>query len=166
MGMYVVNGKEREVVEILRPYGLNKYEAKAYFTLLVEGEAKVGHLARKASVPKSKIYEVLESLNDKGFAEVSSDERPLTYKVVSLDTTTEKAKAGIAKSIKELEKNKEKLKRVLEAFAPIHRQHEAYRLFAPRYRTWKKARTNLLEDEPTSSEVLLPSNDKGIVGRK
>lgn len=49
--MNIVNGKEREVVEMLRSYGLNGYEAKAYFALLVEGESKVGQLARKASVP-------------------------------------------------------------------------------------------------------------------
>jgi len=38
--MNVVNGKEREIVEILRAYGLNGYEAKAYFTLLAAGESK------------------------------------------------------------------------------------------------------------------------------
>jgi sugar-specific transcriptional regulator TrmB len=38
--MDVLNGKEREIVEILRAYGLNAYEAKAYFALLVSGESK------------------------------------------------------------------------------------------------------------------------------
>jgi len=71
--MQVLNGKEREVVEMLRNYGLNGYEAKAYFALLVAGESKAGQLARKSLVPQSKIYEVLESLNDKGFAELMED---------------------------------------------------------------------------------------------
>lgn len=40
--MNIVNGKEREVVEMLCSYGLNGYEAKAYFSLLVTGESKAG----------------------------------------------------------------------------------------------------------------------------
>lgn len=116
---------------------------------------------------QSKIYEVLESLNDKGFAEVLSDEKPLAYKVVGLKDTTEKAKVAIAKSIKELEKNKEKLNRVLEVVTPIHKQYEAYRLFAPKYRTWKKAESTLLEDKPTLSESYLPSSiEKSLNKRK
>jgi hypothetical protein len=46
--MNVVNGKEREVVELLRGYGLCDYEAKVYFTLLAVGESKAGDVARKA----------------------------------------------------------------------------------------------------------------------
>ena len=122
--MNIVNGKEREVVEMLRGYGLCGYEAKAYFALLAVGESKAGQLARKSSVPQSKIYEVLESLNDKGFVELTEDERPVVYKAISLKDTTEKAIATKNKDIKQLQKNVEKLNHVLEAVAPIHRQYE------------------------------------------
>ena len=160
--MQVLNGKEREVVEMLRGYGLNSYEAKAYFALLVTGESKVGQLARKSSVPQSKIYEILESLSDKGFVELMEDERPLVYKAVCLKDTTEKAIAVKNKEIKQLQKNIEKLSKLLEAVAPIHRQYEAYRLFAPRYRTWKKAEYKPLDVESTATEFYpdLPSELK------
>jgi sugar-specific transcriptional regulator TrmB len=154
--MNIVNGKEREVVEMLRGYGLCGYEAKAYFALLAVGESKAGQLARKSSVPQSKIYEVLESLNDKGFVELTEDERPVVYKAISLKDTTEKAIATKNKDIKQLQKNVEKLNHVLEAVAPIHRQYEAYRLFAPRYRTWKKTELQIADNESTMSANILP----------
>lgn len=150
--MNIVNGKEQEVVEMQRGYRLNCYEAKAYFALLVTGESKAGQLARKSSVPQSKIYEILESLSDKGFVELMEDERPVVYRAVSLKDTTEKTIAAKNNDIKQLQKNVEKLNRVVEAVAPIHRQCEACRLFAPRYRTWKKAEFRPLDLEPTATE--------------
>lgn len=39
--MQVVNWNEKEVVSLLREYGLSGYEARMYFTLLTIGEAKV-----------------------------------------------------------------------------------------------------------------------------
>jgi sugar-specific transcriptional regulator TrmB len=162
--MNIVNGKEREVVEMLRGHGLNCYEAKAYFALLVTGESKVGQLARKSSVPQSKIYEILESLNDKGFVELVEDERPVVYKAINLKDTTEKAIAAKNKDIKQLQKNVEKLNRVVEAVAPIHRQYEAYRLFAPRYRTWKKDEAVAQDYEPTlSTSVISGHTQKNAV---
>ena len=61
---------------MLGAYGLCKYEARMYFTLLTIGEAKVLDITRKASMPQSKAYEVLESLRGKGFVELSETERP------------------------------------------------------------------------------------------
>ena len=164
--MNVVNGKEREVVELLCGYGLNGSESKVYFALLVTGESKVGQLARKSSVPQSKIYEVLGNLGDKGFVELADEERPATYKAVSLKGVMEKAIASKNKEIRQLQKNVEKLGQVLEAVAPIHRQYETYRLFAPRYRTWKKAEAALLEDDPTSGESDIADLDKNGCKRK
>lgn len=54
--MQVVNGKEKEIVGMLRDFGLSGYEAKMYFTLLTIGEAKVLKITRKASVPQSKAF--------------------------------------------------------------------------------------------------------------
>jgi sugar-specific transcriptional regulator TrmB len=154
--MNIVNGKEREVVELLRGYGLNGYEAKAYFTLLAVGESKAGDVARKAGVPQSKVYDVLDTLREKGFVEQNEDTRPKEYKAFSLKDTTEKVAALRTREIVGLRKSMEKLKRVLESVAPIHNQYETYRLFAPRYRTWKTTELTPLDEKSTSSESSLP----------
>jgi sugar-specific transcriptional regulator TrmB len=72
-------------------------------------------------VPQSKIYEILESLSDKGFVELMEEKKPVVYKAINLKDTTEKTIATKNKDIKQLQKNVEKLNRVVEAVAPIHR---------------------------------------------
>ncbi len=48
--------------------GLTLWEAKAYVALLELGSTTTGPLVKKSEVPQSKIYEVLNSLNNKGLA--------------------------------------------------------------------------------------------------
>ena len=55
--------------------GLNAYEIDTYTALLEEGEMTAMEISRKASVPYSKIYEVLNSLKEKGWVK-SSESRP------------------------------------------------------------------------------------------
>jgi len=136
----VLNGKEREVLEMLHGYGLCDYEAKAYFALLAVGESKAWDVARKAAIPPSKVHQTLGRLVERGFVERYSEERPAMYKANALKETTEKVVALRNREIAGLKRNKEKLSRVLEAVTPIHRRYGTYRLFAPRYRTWKKGK--------------------------
>jgi sugar-specific transcriptional regulator TrmB len=62
----------------LREMGLNAYEIDAYTALLEEGQMTAMDISRKASVPYSKIYEVLNSLKEKGWVK-SSESRPTKY---------------------------------------------------------------------------------------
>jgi hypothetical protein len=64
------NGKA--VVEMLRDFGLCGYEARVYFVLLTLGESKATELTKKAYVPQSKGYDVLDRLIAKGFVELSA----------------------------------------------------------------------------------------------
>lgn len=54
----------------LQQLGLNAYEARTYLVLLGHPRFKAMEAAAHASVPRQKIYEVLDSLVEKGFAEV------------------------------------------------------------------------------------------------
>lgn len=51
---------------ILKLIGLTDYETKAYLALLEIGEGTSGDILRKASIHTGKIYEILESLKNKG----------------------------------------------------------------------------------------------------
>ena len=64
--------------ETLREMGLNAYEIDAYTVLLEGGLMTAMEISRKASVPYSKIYEVLNSLKEKGWIK-SSESRPFKY---------------------------------------------------------------------------------------
>src|SRR4030065_1521534 len=62
----------------LREMGLNAYEIDSYTALLEGGQMTAMEISRKASVPYSKIYEVLNSLKEKGWVK-SSESRPFKY---------------------------------------------------------------------------------------
>jgi len=62
----------------LRDMGLNPYEIDAYITLLEGGQLTAMEISREAKVPYSKIYDVLNSLKEKGWIK-SSETRPFKY---------------------------------------------------------------------------------------
>src|ERR1700743_2291796 len=53
----------------LQQLGLNAYEARSYLVLIGHPRFKAIELAARAHVPRQKIYEVLDSLVEKGFAQ-------------------------------------------------------------------------------------------------
>ena len=64
--------------ETLREMGLNAYEIDAYTVLLDGGQMTAMEISQVASVPYSKIYEVLNSLKQKGWVK-STESRPSKY---------------------------------------------------------------------------------------
>src|SRR5450432_3120190 len=61
----------------LQQVGLNAYEARSYLVLLGHPRFKALELAARAHVPRQKIYEVLDSLVEKGFAQVIQEKTKL-----------------------------------------------------------------------------------------
>jgi HTH-type transcriptional regulator, sugar sensing transcriptional regulator len=62
----------------LREMGLNAYEIDAYIVLLEGGQMTAMEISQQATVPYSKMYEVLNSLKEKGWLK-SSETRPFKY---------------------------------------------------------------------------------------
>ncbi len=61
----------------LQQVGLNAYEARSYLVLVGHPRFKALELASRARVPRQKIYEVLDSLVEKGFAQVVQEKTKL-----------------------------------------------------------------------------------------
>src|SRR5579884_918908 len=61
----------------LQQLGLNAYESRSYLVLLGHPRFKALELAARAHVPRQKIYEVLDSLVEKGFAQVIQERTKL-----------------------------------------------------------------------------------------
>lgn len=70
-----------EILDVVKNLGFTEYEAKAYLALLSESPATGYAVAKNSGVPRSKIYEVLESLTAKGDVIVSQGDTPL-YRAV------------------------------------------------------------------------------------
>jgi sugar-specific transcriptional regulator TrmB len=62
----------------LHEMGLNAYEIDAYIALLEVGQMTAMEISQEAKVPYSKMYEVLNSLKEKGWIK-SSESRPFKY---------------------------------------------------------------------------------------
>jgi HTH-type transcriptional regulator, sugar sensing transcriptional regulator len=62
----------------LREMGLNAYEIDAYIVLLECGQMTAMEISQQATVPYSKMYDVLNSLKEKGWIK-SSETRPFKY---------------------------------------------------------------------------------------
>ncbi|HKR57585.1 MAG TPA: helix-turn-helix domain-containing protein [Candidatus Nitrosopolaris sp.] len=82
--------------------GLTGYEIKAYLSLVETGSASASDISKKSGVPYSKIYEVLNSLEDKGWTE-SDRSRPQKFFPRSPQTGLEAMKMRIENDIKDNE---------------------------------------------------------------
>jgi sugar-specific transcriptional regulator TrmB len=86
----------------LERIGLTSYEIRTYSSLLKAGELTASELSQKSGVPYSKIYEVLGSLEEKGWIG-SDDSRPTKYFAKSPATALEVTKQKMESDFKENE---------------------------------------------------------------
>ena len=73
---------DKTLLEKLKSFGLNSYQAKLWVALLSRGIATAGELADLSNVPRSRAYDVLESLEKKGFI-VMKIGKPIKYIAVT-----------------------------------------------------------------------------------
>lgn len=114
---------EKSLVDNLRIFGLNSYEAKLWTALLSRGVANAGELADISNVPRSRSYDVLEGLEKKGFIILKSA-HPIVYVAVPPQQVLERLKQSIAgnaeKEIGAL--NKLKTDQTLKELQSLHAQ--------------------------------------------
>lgn len=73
--------QNNKILSLLLDFGLTEYEAKTLTTLFNFVEADAPHISRNAEIPKTRIYDVLEKLKERGLVlEVYG--RPKRYKVI------------------------------------------------------------------------------------
>ena len=77
MGDAIVEVEFQRFWRRLQQLGLNAYESRSYLVLLGHPKFKALELAARARVPRQKIYEVLDSLVEKGFAQVVQEKTKL-----------------------------------------------------------------------------------------
>ena len=78
----------------LKEFGLNSYEAKIWIALLSRGVSSAGELSDISNVPRSRAYDVLESLEKKGFI-VMKIGKPIKYIAVKPQEVLERVKKKI-----------------------------------------------------------------------
>jgi len=83
-----------EVLDALKSIGLNLYERKIYVALLAKGVATAAEVSEIATVPRSRSYDVLESLAEKGFVVVQHS-KPIKYVALKPNEAMERTKEAM-----------------------------------------------------------------------
>lgn len=90
---------QKEFLNKLRDFGLNTYESKLWTALLSRGVSTAGELSDIANVPRSRSYDVLESLEKKGFI-IMKLGKPIKYLAVKPVEVLERVKKKIENDAK------------------------------------------------------------------
>jgi sugar-specific transcriptional regulator TrmB len=99
----------QKVIDALKSIGLNKYERNLYIALLMKGSATVGELADLAKVPRSRCYDTLESLADKGFVIIQQG-RPVKFIAIQPSEALERWKRRYEEKIREMQRRIDEIK--------------------------------------------------------
>jgi len=101
--------KQELVNQIKDHFSLNIYETKVWLALLGKGIASAGEVAEISEVPRSRTYDVLESLEKRGFA-IMKLGKPVKYIAVKPNIIIEKLKTNTLKTANEKIDSIKKLK--------------------------------------------------------
>ena len=100
----------QEVMDALKAIGLNLYERKLWVALLSRGVSTAGELAEISGVPRSRAYDILESLAEKGFVLIKPS-KPMQYVAIEPKDAFERAKLKIMEKAEEMAKRLDKVRK-------------------------------------------------------
>ena len=106
--------EEQVATNALEELGLTEYEARCFVALtrLPHGTAK--EVAKVADIPRSRVYETMDRLRDRGLVEFQEGE-PRTFQSVSLD-------AAVRTLRKEYESHVETVEQTLRRMEPVYKE--------------------------------------------
>jgi sugar-specific transcriptional regulator TrmB len=112
-----------KTLDALRNIGLNLYERKIFVALLARGVATAGELSQIAGVPRSRSYDILESLAEKGFVVVQPS-KPIKYVALAPKDALDRTKDNMKKKHEEMSERIEELKgsKVTEELERIYKE--------------------------------------------
>ena len=158
---------QKDFLNKLKDFGLNTYESKLWTALLARGVSTAGELSDIANVPRSRSYDVLESLERKGFI-VMKLGKPIKYIAVTPSEVIERVKRKIKDEADNQTQLIETLKtsEVLEELNLLHKK--GITLIEPAELTASiKGRNNIYHHiesmiKNAKKSILLVSTEEGI----
>jgi HTH-type transcriptional regulator, sugar sensing transcriptional regulator len=101
--------KEEFLSRLRKIFDLNLYEVKVWTALLSRGTSTAGELSNISDVPRSRTYDILESLEKKGFI-VMKLGKPIKFVAIKPAEVVERVKKNLVVEAKEKTKRLESLK--------------------------------------------------------
>jgi len=159
---------QKDFLNKLKEFGLNSYESKLWTALLARGVSTAGELSDIANVPRSRSYDVLESLEKKGFIMMKVG-KPIKYMAVPPEEVMErlkkKMKEDVDKQIEILEGLKET--KILDELNLLHKNgielvdpNELSGLFRGRENIYNHL-TSLIKN--ANKSIIMTTTDSGLI---
>lgn len=101
--------KEEFLSRLRKIFDLNLYEAKVWTALLSRGVSTAGELSNISDVPRSRTYDILESLEKKGFI-VMKIGKPIKFVALKPEEVVERVKKNLIVNAQEKSRRLEKLR--------------------------------------------------------
>jgi sugar-specific transcriptional regulator TrmB len=101
--------KDEFLSRLRKIFDLNLYEVKVWTALLSRGTSTAGELSNISDVPRSRTYDILESLEKKGFI-VMKLGKPIEFVALKPEEVVERVKKNLMKFAQERTKRLETLK--------------------------------------------------------
>ena len=101
--------KEDFLKKLRSSFDLNEYEVKIWTALLSRGVSAAGELSEISNVPRSRSYDVLESLEKKGFIILKLG-KPIKYMAVKPEEILRRIKSNLTRKVEEQIKVLEEVK--------------------------------------------------------
>ncbi|MFH1503266.1 MAG: helix-turn-helix domain-containing protein [Candidatus Diapherotrites archaeon] len=101
--------KDEFLSRLRKIFDLNLYEVKVWTALLSRGTSTAGELSNISDVPRSRTYDILESLEKKGFI-VMKLGKPIKFVALKPDEVVERVKKNLIRYAQEKTKRLEVLK--------------------------------------------------------
>jgi len=125
--------------ENLKEAGLTNYEARSYLALLELGVSTGMEISKKSGVPKTRVYDILNSLINKGLVDLIQ-EKPMVFKAISPEIGLKqlfkrkiekinKAEKEIISSLKEIKVKPEAKPMIHEKITTILGYERMYNMF-------------------------------------
>jgi sugar-specific transcriptional regulator TrmB len=157
-----------EFLSKLKHFGLNSYQAKLWTALLSRGIATAGELSDISNVPRSRAYDVLESLEKKGFI-VMKIGKPIKYIAVPPHEVVNRVKKKITVDAEKATNQVEGLKKS-EVMSELHLLYNqgVDKVDPTELTTSIKGRNNLYDHlagqmREAKKEVVISTTDQGLV---
>jgi len=115
--------KDEFLSRLRKIFDLNLYEVKVWTALLSRGTSTAGELSNISDVPRSRTYDILESLEKKGFI-IMKLGKPIKFIALKPEEVVERAKKNLFRMVQEKTKRLENLKsdEVLEELSTLFTQ--------------------------------------------
>jgi sugar-specific transcriptional regulator TrmB len=101
--------KEEFLGRLRKIFDLNQYEVKVWTALLSRGTSTAGELSNISDVPRSRTYDILESLEKKGFV-IMKLGKPIKFVALKPEEVVERVKKNMMRDAQEKSKRLDALK--------------------------------------------------------